>query len=69
MVKIVSFSREKNDDKIIPIINFSDEKVTVILNSKYEKGTYKDLFSGQTYTFKGDDSVTLNPWGYLVLVK
>jgi glycosidase len=69
MDKIVSFSREKKNDKIIPIINFSDEKVTVILNSKYEQGTYKDLFSGQTYTFKGNDAVTLNPWGYLVLVK
>jgi len=69
MDKIISFSREKDNDKVIPILNFSNEEVTVKLNSKYEKGTYKDLFSGQEYLLKGDDILTLQPWGYLVLVK
>ena len=69
MDKIISFSREKDNDKIVPILNFSNEKVTVKLNSKYEKGTYKELFSGKEYILKGDDVLTLKPWGYLVLVK
>lgn len=42
---------------------------TFSLNSKYEKGTYKELFSRQVYNLKGDDSLTLQPWNYLVLVK
>jgi 1,4-alpha-glucan branching enzyme len=69
MDKIISFSREKNGDKIVPIINFSDETVKVKLDSKYEKGTYTELFSGKIYTFHGDDELTLQPWEYLVLVK
>ena len=69
MDKIISFSREKDNDKVIPILNFSNDEVTVNLDSKYEKGTYKDLFSGQEYSLKGDDILTIQPWGYLVLVK
>jgi cyclomaltodextrinase / maltogenic alpha-amylase / neopullulanase len=69
MDKIISFSREKDGDKVVSILNFSNEEVTVKLNSKYEKGTYKELFSGQVYNLKGDDSLTLQPWNYLVLVK
>ncbi len=69
MDKIISFSREKDNDKIISILNFSNEVVTVKLNFKYEKGTYKELFSGQVYTLKGIDSLTLQPWDYLILVK
>ena len=69
MDKIISFSREKDNDKVIPILNFSNEEVTVKLDSKYEKGTYKDLLSGREYSLKGDDILTLQPWGYLILVK
>lgn len=69
MDKIISFSREKDNDKVVSILNFSNEQVTVKLNSKYEKGTYKELFSRQVYNLKGDDSLTLQPWNYLVLVK
>ena len=69
MQEVVSFSREKNGNRVIPIINFTDKPVTVKLNSKHYAGTYTDWFSGTPYVLKGDDVVTLEGWGWLVLIK
>jgi cyclomaltodextrinase / maltogenic alpha-amylase / neopullulanase len=69
MDKIISFSREKNGNRIVPIINFSDKPVTVKLKSKYLTGSYTEYFSGTKYELKEDDVVTVGAWGYLVLVK
>ena len=67
--QVLSFSRTKNGNQVIPIINYSNKEVTVKLNSLYQKGTFKELFSNAKYVLKGDDIVTLAPWNYLVLVK
>ncbi len=67
--QVISFAREKNGDKVISLINFSDKRVTTKLNSKHHAGIYTDLFGKKTYTLKGSDEVSLPPWGYLVLVK
>lgn len=67
--QVISFSRTKNGNQVIPIINYSDKPVTVKLNSKYQKGMYKELFSNADYELKGDDMITLQPWKYLVLTK
>jgi 1,4-alpha-glucan branching enzyme len=68
-LQVLSFSRSKNGDQVIPVINYSKSPVTVKLDSKYQKGRYKELFSAREYQLKGDDVFTLPPWGYLVLVK
>jgi cyclomaltodextrinase / maltogenic alpha-amylase / neopullulanase len=67
--QVISFVREKNGDKVFPVINFSDQPVTVKLDSKYYTGAYIELFSGNLYTLQGDDVFTLNPWSYLVLTQ
>lgn len=67
--QIISFAREKNGDKVIPIINLSKENVKVKLNSKYQKGSYTDWFTNIKFELKGDDEIELKPWGYLILVK
>ena len=67
--QVISFSRSKNGYQVIPIINYSDKPVTVTLDSKYQKGTYTELFSNASYELKGNDIITLAPWNYLVLTK
>lgn len=69
MDKIISFSREKNGNMIIPVINFSDKPVTVKLNTKYQKGAYIEYFTNKAIELKGDDELTVGAWGYMVLVK
>ena len=65
---VISFSREKNGDKVIALFNFDDLPVKVKLNSK-QAGTYTELFTGKAYVLKGEDEVSLDPWGYLLMAK
>ncbi|MET0462254.1 MAG: alpha-amylase family glycosyl hydrolase [Chitinophagaceae bacterium] len=65
--QVISFFREKNGDKVMPVINFSDKPVKVILQSAYVTGSYRELFSGKDYLIKGDDQLEIPAWGYLVL--
>lgn len=67
--QVISFSRTKGKDKVIPIVNYSDKPVTVKLNLQYQKGDYTELFSGEKITLKGDDTFEMKPWEYMVLVK
>ena len=69
MDRVISFAREKNGDRVLPVINFSEQPTTVQLNSKYFAGVYTELFSGKEYTLSGDDTLTLPAWGYLVLTQ
>ena len=67
--QVLSFSRTKNNDRVINITNYSPEQTTVQLDSKFQKGTYTELFTGEKMELKGEDVFTLKPWQYLVLVK
>ena len=67
MDQVISFYREKNGDKVLPLINFSSKPVTVTLRSDFYAGSYTELFSQQHYELKGNDRFTLGPWSYLVL--
>ncbi len=69
MDQVISFSREKNGDRVIPILNFSAKPVTVTLKSAHFKGNYTEWFSGEKVTLQGDDHLSLPAWGYRVLVR
>ncbi len=69
MGKVVAFAREKNEDKVITIVNYSPDTVTVGLQTDFDKGIYTDWFSGKTVTLGVKDTLTLKPWAYRVLVK
>lgn len=69
MQQVISFVREKNNDKIISIVNMSDQPVSTIIETKLDTGNYQELFTGTAYTLGGSNSFTLPAWGYLVLVK
>ena len=69
MDKVISFHREKNNDAVLPIFNFSNEELTVTLDSKYFQGNYTELFSKEKIQVKESYTVSLKPWDYKVLVK
>lgn len=66
---VLSFSREKDGDKVVCIFNFDEKEVKVKLNSKYDAGAYTDHFSQEKFDLKGDDEIALSPWGYLILTR
>ncbi|GAA4843959.1 alpha-amylase family glycosyl hydrolase [Algivirga pacifica] len=67
MDQVISFVREKEGHRVMPILNFTDQEVTVTLETAHYAGRYQELFSGTSYTLKGKDKLTLKPWGYIVL--
>ena len=69
MDKVVSFYREKGKDAVFPIFNFSNEEITVKLDTKYFQGNYVDAFSNEKIDVKDDFTITLKPWGYKILEK
>ena len=67
--QVISFSRESEGDKVIVAINFSNKPAKTTFQSKYHAGKYKELFTNNSYAWKGDDELELGPWKYVVLVK
>jgi len=67
--QVLSFSREKDGDRVVVAINLSSQPVDVILDSKNEMGKYTELFSDKKYELKGNDEFRLGPWNYIVLAK
>lgn len=69
--QVISFSRTKGKDKVIVIVNYSDKPVDVRLDTKYQKGSYADVFKTRTVMVIGEDSlpVIMKPWEYMVLEK
>lgn len=69
MSQVIAFAREKNNDKVVTIVNLSDKPAKVTLESQYDAGTYTELFSGKQYTLRGEASISLSPWEYRVYFK
>lgn len=67
MDEVISFSREKNGDKVLAFFNLSKKKVTVNFETSSELGTYTDLFSGKSQLVLKKMTLTMEPWEYLVL--
>lgn len=69
MDKVISFYRESNGDAVLPIFNFSNEEITVKLDTKYLQGNYTELFSKEKTAFKDSYTLQLKPWEYKIWVK
>lgn len=64
--QVISFFREKNGNKVLPVINFSDRPLKVVLHAKYFTGAYTELFTGKEQSIQGEDAIELPAWGYKV---
>jgi cyclomaltodextrinase len=69
MDRVISFSREKKNDKVICIINLSNESASFNIDTNHDVGVYTELFTDKQYTFTGEDKIDMPAWGYWVLVK
>ncbi len=64
---VYAFSRTLGDDRVFSIFNFSPIAQTFTLTGEDYAGTYKELFTDKEITFIGKDTVSLEPWRYLIL--
>lgn len=65
--QVLSFYRESEEDKLISIINLSDQQARVSLDSAPFTGSYTDVFSNTKMTIDKKATLQLDPWGYKVL--
>lgn len=66
--QVISFSRTKANDKVVLVMNYSDQTAKVTLHSKYQKGSYTDYFSNQKTDLGEETAMDLEPWSYKILV-
>jgi glycosidase len=66
--KVFSFVRQGRDDRVFAVFNFSDSTESFELSKARHVGRYKDVVSGDRVQLDGADRMTLDPWGYRILV-
>ncbi len=70
MSDVLSFYREKNNDAVLSIFNFSDKNLATTVDTKYYNGEYHESFTGKIFNINSEKTIlNLKPWDYLVLVK
>ena len=65
---VVAFVRELNGNKVLTIINLSDEKQKVKINLGEHNGSYQDYMTDKNVTLEANEKVKLDKWEFKVLV-
>lgn len=64
---VFAFYREKDDEKIVTIINMSNEPQTFNIESSVVSGSFINPFTDEKIVIDEDMSIDLQPWRYLIL--
>lgn len=68
-LKVFSFVRQNEQDKVFVLINFSEQTQEFKLDGASYVGDYTELFSNEMVTLNLQHSLQLMPWEYRVYVK
>ena len=66
---VFAFSREKDVNRVLSFLNLSGEPVKIRPELSKFSGNYKNAMNGEKVTLPFSDSLKLEAWDYLVLVK
>ena len=66
---VCAFTRKKNDNKILVVLNLSEMPQNAKLKGQHFFGNYSELFSQSRVRFGLDANVALEPWEYRVYVE
>lgn len=64
---VFAFSREKDGDKVLVLLNLSAEKQAFTIDRELFTGTYSDVFLGEEVVVAKNQEFELLPWKYIVL--
>lgn len=65
--KVYAFHRQRDNDRVVVILNLSGQAKTVRMMGDGFAGMYTEIFSHQPVELKPEMAVTLKPWEYRVL--
>lgn len=63
---VYAFTREKNGDKVVVIINLSNSAQSIDLQGDDYVGTFTDVFTGDSVELSEGMSTTITPWAFMV---
>lgn len=66
---VLVFTREKDGNKVLVVINMSNKQQKSVLSNNLIAGKYKDLFAGKSAKLKAKLALNLAPWEYKVYYK
>lgn len=66
---VMCFVRNKDDNSVLALFNFSDEPKSVQLNNEMIAGSYTNLKSGMQETISSSTEFKLDPWEYQVFYR
>jgi glycosidase len=66
--KVLAFSREKDNDEVLSVFNFSAEPIDATVQIA-APGNYLDYFSGENITLEKNAVMNLGKWGYRILIR
>ena len=67
--KVLAFAREKDENRVVVVINFSDKEQEFTMDSPIQVGDYIELFTGEKLTLAKEANMKLPKYGYKVLYK
>lgn len=65
--KVFIILREKDDNRVMGIFNFSEQPQSIAISDEELFGTWKDYMNSKAFEL-GNEPIDLKPWGYYVLV-
>jgi len=63
---VYAFRRAKDGDQVFVILNLTGETQETTLSEAIGEG-FKNVFSGESYTYEAGKPLTLEPWEYIVV--
>lgn len=67
--RLFSFVRERGDDKVFAVFNWSADAVDALFPDDLQRGEYVDVATGRPVTIGADTVLPMAPWGWRVLVR
>ncbi|MFA5327387.1 MAG: alpha-amylase family glycosyl hydrolase [Prolixibacteraceae bacterium] len=67
-INVLAFSRQKDNDLILSVFNFSGEPVSATVQIA-QPGNYQDYFSGENITLEKDAVMNMDKWGFKIFIK
>ena len=61
--------RENKNNKILVVLNLSDQPLTLTITDKKAEGKYNEIFLNTSVNISRTEPLELQPWGYRVLEK
>lgn len=67
---VLTFVRQKNDDKVLVAFNLSNDPTDVVYNGDLAYGTYSNYFTKEDFEISADNNrISLEAWGYVILIE